>query len=129
MRYWALDVLACMYCRHYPLKLVILDSVTEDISIEDITKPFCRSYCGYLKEPIVKDKEYPCEECLKIDIVEGILYCSKCLHWYPIRKGIVVIMPDNKRKKEKDLEFLEKYRDKIPREILENGKPFNLTSK
>ncbi len=129
MRHWALDVLACMYCKHYPLKLVILKSVEEDVSIEGISIPYCRNYCGYLKEHIVKDREYPCRECLRIDIEEGILYCSKCLHWYPIKNGIVVMMPDNKRNKERDLEFLKKHIDHIPREVLKEGKPYNLETK
>ncbi len=128
MRYWALDVLACMYCKNYPLKLYVFKKVEEDVKIEDITKPYCKSYCGYLKESIRQGKEYPCEECLRIEIVEGLLYCQKCKHWYPIKNGIVIMMPDNKRNKKSDIEFLKKHESGIPEEILKEGKPFNLST-
>jgi len=126
VRYWALDVIACIYDKHYPLKLVIFKQKEEDIPTEDIPKPYCKTFCGYLNENIKDGKEYPCEKCLRIEILEGIVYCTKCLHWYPIKNGILVMLPDNKRNKKSDIEFLEKYKDKIPKEIIEDGKPYNL---
>ncbi len=126
MRYWALDILACVYCKHHPLKLVVFKKEEEDVETEDIPIPYCKTYCGYLGEKIVKEKEYPCRKCLRIEVIEGILYCPNCLHWYPIKNGIVIMLPDDKRRKESDLEFLRKYKDKVPREILEEGKPYSL---
>ena len=128
MRYWALDLLACLSCKSYPLNLIVFNKEIEDIDTTNVPKPYCKNYCGYLKEDIKEGKEYPCEECLKHEITEGILYCSKCLHWYPIKKGIVIMLPDGRRRKESDLEFLKKYHDRIPENILKNGKPFNLSN-
>jgi len=58
----------------------------------------------------------------------GVLYCPNCKHWYPIKNGIAVILVDNKRKLNKDLEFLKTYRDRIPEYILKEGQPVNLES-
>jgi hypothetical protein len=35
-------------------------------------------------------------------------------------------MPDNLRERERDLEWLTKWKDKVPEEILKEGKPFTL---
>lgn len=128
MRYWALDVIACLYDKHYPLELVVFSKEEENIDVKDIPKPYCQTYCGYLKEKIREGKEYPCEKCLRIEIVEGIVYCPKCLHWYPIKNGILIMLPDNKRNEKNDRVFLEKHKDSIPDKILNEGKPVNLSS-
>lgn len=127
MRYWALDVIACLYDKHYPLELLVFKYEEEDVNVKDITIPYCQTYCGYLKEEIRRNKEYPCHKCLKLEIVEGLVYCPKCFHWYPIKNGILIMLPDNKRNEKNDLEFLMKYRDRIPEKILFEGKPYNLS--
>jgi len=126
MRYWGLDTIICPSCKHYPLKLIIFNKTEEDIPDKNIPKPFCRTYCGYLNRPVKEGEDYPCEKCLRIEIVEGIVYCPNCMHWFPIRDGILVILPDKKRNEQHDKAFLNKYKDKIPEEILVKGKPFNL---
>ena len=63
----------------------------------------------------------------KDEIIEGIVVCQKCLRWYPIIDEIPHMLPDELRKREEDVGFLEKYRDRIPSEVLQQGKPFNLT--
>ncbi len=62
----------------------------------------------------------------KEEIVSGILICRECLRWYPIIDEFPCLLPDDLRDKEEDIAFLKKWKDKIPREILEKGKPFNL---
>lgn len=82
------------------------------------------------------DKHYPLE-LFEIDatndstindtvITEGILFCSHCSRFYPIVEEIPVMLPDDLRDKEKDIEFLQKWREKIPSKIIENGKPWHL---
>jgi len=76
------------------------------------------------------DKHYPLE--LYIfeegdEIVEGIIVCPKCMRWYPIRDEIPEMLPDELRNKREEIEFLRKWRDKIPEKILLEGKPFNLS--
>ncbi|MEM1587173.1 MAG: Trm112 family protein [Candidatus Bathyarchaeia archaeon] len=63
------------------------------------------------------------------EIIEGIIVCPKCLRWYPIRDEIPEMLPDELRNKKEDLEFLIKWRDKAPKKILFEGKPFNLSEK
>lgn len=127
MRYWGLDVLKCIHCKSFPLELHVIEEERQDIGVSEIETPLCKAYCGYLKENIKESKDYPCHECLKRGIKTAVLYCPQCKHWYPIRDGIVVLLPDSKRKLEKDKEFLEKMRDKIPEVVLREGKPVNLS--
>ena len=75
------------------------------------------------------DKYYPLELHVfeeKEEIVEGIIICPKCLRWYPIRDEIPEMLPDELRDREEELAFLRKWKDKIPRKILLEGRPFNL---
>jgi Uncharacterized conserved protein len=62
------------------------------------------------------DKYYPLE-LFEIDttidttinetvIKEGVLFCSQCSRFYPIIEEIPVMLPDELRDKEKDIEFL-----------------------
>ena len=78
------------------------------------------------------DKYYPLELYVfeeKDEIVEGLIVCPKCLRWYPIRDEIPELLPDELRDEREELSFLRKWREKIPRKILLNGKPFNLSGK
>jgi len=78
------------------------------------------------------DKYYPLELHVfeeKDEIVEGIILCPKCLRWYPIRDEIPEMLPDELREEKDEIKFLQKWRDKIPRKILYEGKPFNLSGK
>lgn len=61
-----------------------------------------------------------------IVIIEGILYCRKCLRFYPIIDEIPIMLPDELREKEKDLEFLNKWKNNIPQKILKNANPWHL---
>lgn len=56
----------------------------------------------------------------------GILYCDSCTRFYPIIEQIPVMLPDDLRDKQKDLEFLQKWRDHIPTNISENALPWHL---
>ena len=127
MKYRLLDLLACPICKHFPLQLYVFSSRTVDRSIGEEKKPLCELFCVY-KNKFIKDirEVPPCEECIKHEIVDGVLYCPNCKRWYPIIDEIPRMLPDKLRKKEEDLSFMRKYKDKIPREILEEGVPFNL---
>jgi uncharacterized protein YbaR (Trm112 family) len=82
------------------------------------------------------DKYYPLE-LIEIDtsedktinenvIKEGILFCSKCSRFYPIIEEIPVMLPDELRDKEKDIQFLQKWQERIPSKIIQNGVPWHL---
>jgi len=56
----------------------------------------------------------------------GILYCDKCTRFYPIIEQIPIMLPDELRDKQKDIEFLQKWRDVIPIDILHKARPWHL---
>jgi len=60
------------------------------------------------------------------EIETGLINCSKCSRYYPIKKTIPIMLPDDLRKKEEDIEFLKIHKDEIPNDILRLGKPFSL---
>jgi uncharacterized protein YbaR (Trm112 family) len=64
----------------------------------------------------------------KDEIVEGLLVCpnNKCRMWYPIMEEIPHCLPPELRNEKEDKDFLRKWKDKIPAEVLEKGEPFNL---
>ncbi|HXW11183.1 MAG TPA: Trm112 family protein [Nitrososphaeraceae archaeon] len=93
-----------------------------------------RSMLDILACPI--DKYYPLE-LIEIDTVEdktinesvikeGVLFCSQCSRFYPIIEEIPIMLPDELRDKEKDIQFLQKWHEKIPSKIIKNGHPWHL---
>ena len=76
------------------------------------------------------DKHYPLELFeLQTEgdlIVDGVLVCSECNRYYPIIDEIPVMLPDDLRNKTEDLDFLTKYKDKLPEKIVKKGKPNHL---
>ena len=82
------------------------------------------------------DKYYPLE-LIEIDTVEdktikenvikeGVLFCLQCSRFYPIIGEIPVMLPDELRDKEKDIQFLQKWHEKIPSKIIKKGHPWHL---
>ncbi len=128
MKYRLLDILACPMCRHFPLRLIVFQESTYP-KREYVwgKKPACELLCGLLNKKIEElEEEAPCEECIKREIVEGILICEACNRWYPIKEEIPIMLPDDLRNKEEDRAFLRKHRNRIPKEVLLQGKPFNI---
>jgi uncharacterized protein YbaR (Trm112 family) len=76
------------------------------------------------------DKYYPLELFeIKSEgdlIVDGALFCTQCNRYYPISDEIPVMLPDELRNKNEDLNFLVKFRDKLPEKIVKEGKPLHL---
>lgn len=130
MKYRLLNYVACPYCKDqgFPLKLIVFDKVVYEKRTvpPEVSKPLCDLYCGYKGVRVHELKEYECDECIKFEVKEGILYCTSCLRWYPIIDEIPRILPDDYRRPEEDLRFLSLYRDNVPDEIKKQGKPFKL---
>ena len=128
MKYRLMDILACPYDKHFPLKLYIFKvNKYEDREVKFKSKPACELYCSFKGVEVKELKEEPeCEECIKYEIDSGLLYCEECERWYPIIEEIPVLLPDDLRKKDEDLDFLRKFKDKIPEKILKEGRPWGL---
>ena len=60
------------------------------------------------------------------EIETGLINCSKCSRYYPIKKTIPIMLPDDLRKKEEDIQFLKTHQKEIPNDILRSGKPVSL---
>jgi|TARA_B100000315_G_scaffold41993_1_gene36887 hypothetical protein len=59
-------------------------------------------------------------------VIDGVLLCSKCNRYYPIIDEIPVMLPDELRKRNEDLEFLSKWVKELPNEVVYSGQPVHL---
>jgi uncharacterized protein YbaR (Trm112 family) len=87
-----------------------------------------RSMLDILACPI--DKHYPLElvevQVHGEEIKEGALVCSKCGRYYPIIDDIPVMLPDELRDRQRDINFLEKWKGRLPDKVLKQGNPWHL---
>jgi uncharacterized protein YbaR (Trm112 family) len=96
-----LDILACPIDKHYPLELFEIN--------------------------IKKDNENKNDhDNNNIVITEGILFCTKCSRFYPIIEEIPVMLPDELREKQTDIDFLKRWNNKLPEKIIKHGNPWHL---
>ena len=76
------------------------------------------------------DKHFPLEIIeisSKDEIVsEGVIFCSECSRFYPIVDEIPVMLPDELRDKNQDMEFLKKNAKSLPEKIVNKGLPWHL---
>ena len=76
------------------------------------------------------DKFYPLEifEILVKDenVSEGAIFCPKCSRYYPVVEEIPIMLPDELRDKNQDMEFLKKYKSNLPDKIVTSGAPWHL---
>ena len=76
------------------------------------------------------DKNFPLElhEIKKSSnvILDGVLFCPKCSRFYPIIEEIPIMLPDELRDKKLEIEFLRKYKEKLPQKIIRTANPWHL---
>ncbi|MCI4395987.1 MAG: Trm112 family protein [Thermoprotei archaeon] len=132
MKYRLLDILACPMCKGFPLELIVLEKEKKERQLPS-KPPLCELYCAYkgksLEELKARKEAAPCEECFQYEITTAVLYCRNCGRWFPVINGIPHMLPDYIRKdeKERELEFLRKYADRLPEKIVKKGLPHNLS--
>jgi uncharacterized protein YbaR (Trm112 family) len=128
MKYRLMDLLACPYDKAFPLELHVLEvRKYPERTVTYKRKPACELYCAFRGKRVEELQGDPgCDECIKYEVAEGVLRCPQCGRWYPIMDEIPIMLPDEMRKKEEDLNFLTRYKDKLPKEVVEEGKPWNL---
>ncbi|MBS7657626.1 MAG: Trm112 family protein [Candidatus Bathyarchaeia archaeon] len=83
--------------------------------MEILACPICKSHPLQL---------YVFEE--RKEVIEGLILCNACKRWYPIIDEIPHMLPDELRNKEEDLAFLKKWKEKLPEEVIKEGKPYTL---
>ena len=59
-------------------------------------------------------------------VVEGTLYCTECSRFFPIIEEIPIMLPDELRDKKQEIEFLKKYKNKLPDKIVSEANPWHL---
>ncbi len=129
-----LDILACPMDKNYPLDLIELHvKELENDNLRESNFKFPNDEKKTIKNNLTVNQEINNiraevnkDKDKVIVIIEGILYCRKCLRFYPIIDEIPIMLPDELREKEKDLEFLNKWKDNIPQKILKNANPWHL---
>ncbi len=76
------------------------------------------------------DKHFPLEIFELISkgevVSDGAIFCPKCSRFYPIVEEIPIMLPDELRDKNQDIEFLKKYKNTLPRKIVSEGLPWHL---
>lgn len=60
------------------------------------------------------------------DISEGVIFCPQCSRYYPIIDEIPIMLPDELRDKNQDIEFLAKHKSALPDKIVTKGSPWHL---
>ena len=130
MKFRLMDLLACPMCKKFPLKLIIfkMENRERPKSLPSKCPLYCALKSGWVKDVNPSDEE--CLECFSKEVVEGLIICEDCYRWYPIIDEIPHMLPDDQRIMDPDeeLEFMRKWLEKFPKEILEKGRPFNEAS-
>ena len=78
--------------------------------------------------PIDKNSPLELVECKsKENIIEdGALYCTECSRFYPIIEEIPIMLPDDLRDKDQDMNFLKTNKEKLPEKIIKQAAPWHL---
>jgi hypothetical protein len=59
-------------------------------------------------------------------IEDGVLFCNSCLRFYPIVEEIPIILPDELRDKNNDLDILRKWSHSLPEKVVKTSLPWHL---
>jgi uncharacterized protein YbaR (Trm112 family) len=132
MKKHMLDILACPIDKNYPLDLI-------ELNVKDLEKEFLKENNHPINKEeeqnniikknkrVIVNQENEIKDNEKVIVItDGILYCKKCSRFYPIIDEIPIMLPDELREKEKDLQFLKKWKNCIPEDILKNSNPWHL---
>lgn len=120
MKYRLMDLLACPACKKFPLKLDIYE--TRRFPEREFKISRCELYCAYENRFLEggEEESTSCDECIKVEIVGGLLTCENCNIWYPIYEEIPVMLLGELRDRKLEQEFVKKYRNKLPGNVVKD---------
>ncbi|MFQ5920697.1 MAG: Trm112 family protein [Nitrososphaerales archaeon] len=76
------------------------------------------------------DKAHPLElHDLRSDadsVIDGVLFCTSCSRFYPVIDEIPIMLPDELRNRDEDMQFLQRWKERLPNKIINSGKPWHL---
>jgi uncharacterized protein YbaR (Trm112 family) len=120
MRKSLLEILACPIDKHSPLELF-------EINVHSTNKS---SIDNQDENGIMQDElTYNHTSYENVIIKDGVLFCSRCSRFFPIIDEIPIMLPDELREREKDLQFLLEWETKLPSKILDHGVPWHIDRK
>ncbi len=115
VRYYHLELLACPECRNPRLLVYSLKESIKEFDDSVASKLKCRKWCYLYDRPASTVPLDTCRKtCMFREIDEGVIVCPSCGRWYPIVNSIPVLMDDKYRDVERDREFAERVKDKLP---------------
>lgn len=120
MRKSLLEILACPIDKHTPLELF-------EINVHSTNK-FSIDKQGE-KEITQDELTYNHTSYDNVIVKDGVLFCSRCSRFFPIIDEIPIMLPDELREREKDLQFLLEWETKLPSKILDHGVPWHIDRK
>lgn len=120
MRKSLLEILACPIDKHSPLELIEINVHLANESSSGKRSDNKKT----LEEQTDNDTAYD-----NVIVKEGVLFCSSCSRFFPIIDEIPIMLPDELREREKDLQFLLDWETKIPSKILDHGVPWHIERK
>jgi uncharacterized protein YbaR (Trm112 family) len=112
-----LEILACPIDKHSPLELF---EINVHLANESSSGTHSENREN-LEEQAHKDTTND-----NVIIKEGILYCNHCSRFFPIIDEIPIMLPDELRDRDRDLQFLLEWEKKIPNKILDHGVPWHI---
>jgi uncharacterized protein len=122
-----LDIIVCPFDKESSLELYELS--TRNLEKTD-SKIISESNPQNVKleDSVENKKENISNDLSNNDIIieEGILFCNSCSRFYPIVEEIPIILPDELRDKNKDLEFIKKWTDSLPEKVVKKALPWHL---
>lgn len=130
-----------MYFKHIISSIEELTNII-DVSSYDISKKCFTIILTEIKDKILGfSKEINIEQIenllpelffinkikIEVEIESGMLFCEKCLRWFPIIETIPQMLPDEYRDEKKEIEFLKTNKILFKEEFFkQNLKPFNI---
>jgi uncharacterized protein YbaR (Trm112 family) len=126
-----LDILVCPYDKVTSLELLEFKTASNSyIQANETKEPDVNETVSTVSDFVVtphsdSSLSSKTESSSQSELVkEGLLLCRTCLRFYPITDEIPIILPDELRDKGKDLEFIKKWKHRIPADLLTNLNPW-----